>query len=175
MILNSCVQVTGTAGVGRHMCTHQILNFTLKHGVHSDDEGSGRAQHLQQPWGQDRDVWVAEHRRGHNSWSRKKIRGTKEPFTLFMSFTLWCFAVKKKTERESLKYFSHQVIMKARLKWARSHEAIRHTIKTDDLTWRHVALQRNQLQHIVNGQKLVSRCFRYSHITSWWDRESGIR
>lgn len=29
--------------------THQILNLTLEHGVHADDEGSGRAQHLQQP------------------------------------------------------------------------------------------------------------------------------
>lgn len=50
----------------RHAGTHQILNLTLKHGVHANDEGSGRTQHLQQPWGQNRDVRVAAH---HTQWA----------------------------------------------------------------------------------------------------------
>lgn len=59
------MQIREMDGCLRHICTHQILDFTLKHGVHSDDEGSGRAQHLQQPRRQNRDVWVTEDMRGH--------------------------------------------------------------------------------------------------------------
>lgn len=57
----------------RRAGTHQILNLTLKHGVHADDEGSGWTQHLQQPWGQDRDVGVAAN---HTQWAQIDFRET---------------------------------------------------------------------------------------------------
>lgn len=103
IIFKLCVQVAEIVGCLRHMCTHQILNFTLKHGVHSDDEGSGRAQHLQQPWGQNGDVWVAAHMWGHEQWThiirynqtrktdKEENWETSGPFVLFMSSTLFIY------------------------------------------------------------------------------------
>lgn len=66
------MQVTETIICLGHVCTHQIQDFTLKHGVHSNDEGSGRAQHFQEARRQNRDVWVTENMRG-----QRRVRAEK--------------------------------------------------------------------------------------------------
>lgn len=64
-------KVSNVQTLHANIFTHQLLNFILKHGVNTDDEGSGRAQHLKQPWRQDWDVWVTKHIKRNGQWMHR--------------------------------------------------------------------------------------------------------